>query len=203
MKEFITSDYHIGHPSICGPDGFVEKRKHFKSVEEMNEAIIETHNKYVGNSDVTYNLGDISLGLKPREIFAIIKRMKGHFHFDSGNHDSSKIRRYFLNNNYEMPDGKMKILGFDEVGFRKKVDGKVYLMTHYPMHVGDFRRQHRSFFGHIHEGKGQQATGLHVGIDSTELPEGWEFARPLPFEKAIEMVEEKQRLFLEEHNASV
>ena len=53
MKYFVTSDYHLGHFNIiryCG--------RPFKSLEEMNNTIIQNHNSRVKPEDVVFHIGD-------------------------------------------------------------------------------------------------------------------------------------------------
>ena len=75
--DYITSDQHFFHKNICGEDGFVSTRKHFKNVEEMNEYIINSYNSVVKSGDNVINLGDLCINAKPVEIFNILKRLNG------------------------------------------------------------------------------------------------------------------------------
>ena len=190
--EYITSDWHFGHRNMCGPDSFLETRKHFKDVTEMNQHLIAVHNETVKQEkDVTIHLGDICLGLKPKEVFEILKQMKGHFIFVKGNHDDSKLIKYLKNNNYRLGDDRDKFLGFEEVGIRRKSNGIVYYLTHYPLGLGQTRRNMRNICGHIHELPAREANVLNVGIDSPERPQTECFGAPILLEDAFNQLHQK------------
>ena len=191
MATFITSDWHFDHNNICGKDGFVSTRTHFESVEEMNEEIIKQINSVATKEDVLYHLGDIGLG-KPKRLFELLERINPRIVLIAGNHDSfSKTMKYIAKNNYVVDkNGNMRYTIY-EVGTHHKQNGKVYLLSHYPLGLGDQRINLRNFCGHIHENAPYGANVMNVGVDSPELPDDLPFGQPLRIEKAIEVVEEK------------
>lgn len=193
MAYFITSDLHLNHKKICGPDGFVETRRHFKDVDEMNEYLIEIHNKYVGKNDVTYNLGDISmLSKNPKELIGMLNRMNGAIVIVKGNHDNRRFLKALMANNYRLPNGKDKFT-VHEVGLTIKQKGVTYYLTHYPLDVGHMRNNLRSIHGHIHAYPSPLPNGINIGIDSPELPVGTEFGQPLLLNDVIKQLELKHR----------
>ncbi len=75
---YFTADYHLGHGRIieyCN--------RPFKSVEEMDETIIENHNKTVGKTDTVFFLGDLCFS----RIDKYWPRLNGNMIFIEGNHD--------------------------------------------------------------------------------------------------------------------
>ena len=64
MNIWFTSDTHANHAGITGPELSKWKSGYrtFKTVQEMNECLIETINKYVKEDDILYHLGDFSFG---------------------------------------------------------------------------------------------------------------------------------------------
>lgn len=191
MTDFIASDYHFFHNNICGVDGFVPARRCFKNAREMNEEIIKNHNAAVTHQDTTYFAGDLGIGVKPLHLFEILKRMNGQFVLILGNHDSqSKLFKYLEKNNYQLSDKKMKFV-FEPMGVRLKRDGIVYMITHYPLGLGERRKNLRNFNGHIHQFASREANLLNICIDSPELPSDLAFGEPLTLDKAIELVEAK------------
>ena len=77
---FFSSDYHFNHskPFIYEPRGFT-------SVLEMNDIILENHNKIIRPNDDIYLLGDLSLGDLDNSL-KYIKQLNGHLHLVRGNH---------------------------------------------------------------------------------------------------------------------
>lgn len=193
--DFITSDWHFGHRNICGPEGFVPTRTHFENTEEMNDTMIAAHNAVVGPLDTTIHLGDTNLNMKPTAVHELLRTLNGHFIFVKGNHDDSKLFKYLARNNYNLGDGNPKYLEFHEVGFRRKANGKVYLLSHYPLGLGERRKKLRNLCGHIHEDACREANQLNVGVDSPEIGDR-PFGTPLPLEEAMALVDAKwQRWF--------
>ena len=190
MKTYITSDLHLMHKSICGPDAFVNVRKQFADEVEMTEYLIKTHNEVVRKGDITYNLGDLSLNTKPKVVFDLLSRMNGRFIIVKGNHDSVKVLKYLMNNNYELPSGGMKF-EVHEVGLRIKRNGKSYHMTHYPLYIGHLRNNLRSIHGHIHQTGSAHANHFNICIDSPEIPVGHKYGAPLLLNDVIDILEAK------------
>lgn len=186
---YLTSDTHFNHKNICGPDGFVETRRQFTSVEEMNETIITNWNNQVRPQDEVIHAGDLSLNMKQKELLDIMKQLNGNITIIPGNHDSvSKIIKYLSKNNYDY-NSKPKFT-FKEVGMRIKYSKKVYYITHYPLGLGDQRPNMRNFCGHIHDEAAYGANVLNIGIDSPEIPD-MPFGTPIWFGHAVDLVDEK------------
>lgn len=84
---FIVSDWHFLHNRE-----FIYKPRGFSSVEEMNEAIIENHNKIVKPEDEVYCLGDCILG-GPNKLdqgLELMSQLNGKIHLVRGNHCTDK-----------------------------------------------------------------------------------------------------------------
>ena len=85
---FLTSDTHF-----CHIKDFLWKPRGFKSVEEMNEEIVERWNEIVRPDDIIYNLGDIALNDIETAI-SYIKRLNGFQWWIRGNHCTlNKVKR--------------------------------------------------------------------------------------------------------------
>jgi len=63
----------------------------YYSQEEMHEALVHNHNEVVGSHDVTYHIGDFSLGPVDRTL-EIISRLNGAHVFLEGSHDATMMR---------------------------------------------------------------------------------------------------------------
>ena len=82
---YLTSDLHFFHDR-----GFIYEPRGFKSVHEMNDAIIENYNKVVNPEDDVYILGDLLLG-GPGSLdkgLKLIGELNGNLHLVRGNHDT-------------------------------------------------------------------------------------------------------------------
>lgn len=195
--QYVTSDTHFNHNNIQGPNGFVPTRKHFTSVEEMNETIIKNWNEKVKPEDEVIHAGDLSVNMKPKELFELLKRLHGTLIIIPGNHDSlSKTIKYLKTNNYQY-NNKPKFT-ISEVGMRIKFNKKIYYISHFPLGLGSQRPNMRNLCGHIHEETAYGSNVLNIGIDSPEIPDV-PFGTPILFETAVELVEEKWNRWYEEN----
>lgn len=122
MSIFVTSDWHLGHDRQ-----FVYKPRGFNNVQEMNEAIIERHNRLVKPDDDVYVLGDLALG--PHENVDLIKRMNGKLHIVYGNHDTAVRQALYA----QLPN-------VVETAWAIMLNYKKYhfYMTHFPCNTGNF-----------------------------------------------------------------
>lgn len=90
MKVKVVSDTHFGHEKLLIFRGF-------KSVEEMNEAIIKRWNESIKKDDKVIHLGDFAVGMKEEDIGKIISRLNGKITLILGNHDThSKLKNVYI-----------------------------------------------------------------------------------------------------------
>jgi calcineurin-like phosphoesterase family protein len=81
MAVFFWGCTHFDHANIIKLAD-----RPFSSVEEMNETMIENHNKIVGLRDVVYHLGDFGF-CKQQRVDEIARRLNGTMIKVKGNHD--------------------------------------------------------------------------------------------------------------------
>ena len=157
---WFTSDLHLGHDrEFCwGPRGF-------KSIYEMNEAILENWRNTVGYNDDVYVLGDLMLG-NNEEGIKLIKTLKGKLHIVRGNHDTDARMQLYSQcwNVVEITEGQYL-----------KVNGQNFYLCHYPTMTSNLEKsanlkEHTiNLFGHTHQ-KTNFYQGIpfmyHVGLDS-------------------------------------
>lgn len=153
MQYFFTADQHFGHGNIikyC--------KRPFKSVDEMNQVIIDRHNQRVKKDDVVFIIGDFlfrnSLGGKKGEGLIhksnyYLDKLNGRLVFIRGNHDRNNSLKTIIENVIIKIDNKKINLVHDP----KQADPNV-----------DF-----NFVGHIHkEWKIKEIKGvpcINVGVD--------------------------------------
>lgn len=83
---YAISDTHFNHLTMI----LLRWRK-FKSVEHMNEFIIEQWNKTISHKDTIYHLGDVALNKKEDFVDNILPRLNGKIIFLQGNHCPNSI----------------------------------------------------------------------------------------------------------------
>lgn len=158
IETFFTSDTHWFHKRIIGFCG-----RPFKSVEEMNEAIVERWNSVVSNKDEVYHLGDLSFGTR-EQTSSLLDRLNGNIGLVRGNHD---LKRRVRPGTYE----KLAwVKDYHEMS--QKRYGQKVLLLHYPMqswnssHFGSYH-----LHGHEHGGGSNRVNGrllrrLDVAVES-------------------------------------
>ena len=176
-KIWLTSDLHFNHDK-----DFIWKARGFKTVHEMNEAIIKNWNAVVDVDDIVYLLGDVMLGDRERGLY-YLKQLKGNIYIAFGNHDTDgRIEDYLKCHNVR--DVRM--------GYRIKVPGKrTAILTHYPTitdNMGDLRTL--NFYGHTHQENSNffqnYPNMYHVGMDSHSCT-------PVLLEDALEEMKAKKQ----------
>ncbi len=133
MKKFYISDTHFGHDNILHFDN-----RPFKSVEEMEEVMVERWNAVVGKGDTVYILGDFCWK-KETEWIRILNRLNGGKVLIVGNHDlhgSATLRKMFQD-----------IKEYKEI----EDNGRKVVLCHYPM---PWFKNHfygtYHLYGHVH-----------------------------------------------------
>ena len=115
---YITSDLHFNHDKF-----FCYIPRGFKSVEEMNNAIVKRWNAVITDEDDVYILGDLMLndidgGME------LLKSLNGRLHIIFGNHDTGARQEL-----YKKARNVVEICGYATVIKYKKY---VFYLSHYP-----------------------------------------------------------------------
>ena len=166
MNIWITSDTHFGHTNIVGSEisSWKSGYRDFKSLHEMNMALVDGINKYVKEDDVLYHLGDWSFGgvqniLKFRK-YIVCKNI----HLILGNHDQHIV------------DKEVK---FDDTSFNPfelfssvqdvlhlKLGKTEVFLSHYSHRV--WNGSHKGvihLYGHSHGSIPDYGRSMDVGVD--------------------------------------
>lgn len=157
---WFTSDLHFGHKNIIK---FCPETRPYKSVEHMNESLIDTWNNRVESGDHIYVLGDFAFCTKG-QLVDILAQLNGHIHIVLGNHDN--IIRTNKNNLRDM--GLVcSIKDYEEVNHY----GIKIVLSHYAMRVwnGSHRGQWH-LYGHSHGTLPARGRSCDVGIDNKDIP---------------------------------
>lgn len=152
---WFSSDHHFNHKNIIDYCS-----RPFQSVEEMNLALIENHNKLVNKNDDVYFLGDFVLG-KKENIIDILNKLNGNKHLVYGNHDNQivKNKKDYLSSNL-----------FQSIEVYKELNIKDYptiCLFHYSMRTWN-KAYHGSWhlFGHSHGNLEPYGNSVDIGVDS-------------------------------------
>ncbi|VVB76127.1 3',5'-cyclic adenosine monophosphate phosphodiesterase CpdA [uncultured archaeon] len=82
---YLISDFHLSHKNII-----LYSNRPFKSIEEMNAALIHNWNSVIEETDIVIFVGDLFLGHK-KELERWLSLLKGNIIFIKGNHDSKSF----------------------------------------------------------------------------------------------------------------
>ena len=129
---FYIADTHFGHNNAIKYDN-----RPFKSVEEMDDAMIQLWNETVKDDDTVYILGDFSW-YKEDKTASILQKLKGYKILIKGNHDrvSPKVARCFS-----------RVCDYAEV----KDGNERVILSHYPiMFWNGMFRDTVHLYGHVH-----------------------------------------------------
>ena len=162
---YFTSDWHFNHNRE-----FIYKPRGFDSVYDMNEAIVENHNKIVNMEDTVYVLGDLCLGGGSDEILrqnkSIIQGLKGHLKVILGNHcTNTRIQMYKECWNVE-------VLGYADMVHIGKYH---FYLSHFPTLTSNLdndkslKQRILNLYGHTHQQTNflnDSPLNYHVGVDS-------------------------------------
>ena len=134
---YFTSDLHF-----CHNKEFIWKERGFNSVEEMNEFIVEQFNQIIKPDDDLYLLGDCCMGQNEDSI-PLLAKINGMKHLAIGNHDTdARLVEYRIRN----------LFGSIEYGGRLKYHNTLFLLSHYPMQVGNSTKEKVwNLHGHTHQ----------------------------------------------------
>lgn len=142
---WVAADTHFSHANILNfKRGDGSPLRDFKNIEEHDETIISNWNGCVQPSDRVYLLGDVAF--HPRVFRSIIPRLNGRICLVPGNHEPTKMRRYF-----DL---------FDDV--RGYVVKKNVIMSHIPIHPGSLSRWKINIHGHMHANKVEYGIKLNL-----------------------------------------
>ena len=149
-KIFVISDTHFGHKGIITfekDDG--SKVREFKSVEEMDETMVENWNKVVRPVDRVYHLGDIVMN---RRCLPILDRLNGKKVLIKRNHDIFKLRDYTPY--------------FDDIRAYKVFPKHMIILSHIPIYAGGLDRFRLNIHGHLHSNKIDDDRYMNVSVEN-------------------------------------
>ena len=180
----FTSDLHYYHKNICRYSG-----RPFSSVEEMNEALIDNHNKVVKPGDTVYNLGDISFG-SYEDSKNILRRLNGNIHIVWGNHDKTLQANV---SDLIKSDIIKSAQHYLEINYNRQH----FVLFHFAMRTWN-RAHHGSIhtFGHSHNSLPPFGKSADVGVDSTVFTTEY---RPISVDEVMEFMNNQKFEVVDHH----
>jgi calcineurin-like phosphoesterase family protein len=161
---WFTADEHYNHRKIIQ-----YSNRPFKSINEMNETIIENNNKVVSTRDTVIHAGDFTLLKDKEQIYnSFINRLNGTHVFLKGSHD------YWLKSS----PNALQI-------WERKMNGCYIVVCHYAMRTWA-RSHYNSFqlYGHSH-GKLKPMGKQHdIGVDNNKF-------YPVSFKNIVEIMKKR------------
>jgi calcineurin-like phosphoesterase family protein len=172
-KIFFTSDTHYAHKNICrgvtnwrDTDGNVpvNQTRDFKTLDHMNDVIVESINGVVGEDDILFHLGDFSFGG-----FDNIEEFRNRIHCKNihlilGNHDHHIERN---------KDDIQRLFSSVNQYLRLSVSEHEFVLMHYP--IASWHNMNDGVIhlhGHVHlppDKKLSQGKAMDVGVDGNNL----------------------------------
>ena len=150
---YYTADLHLGHANVIR-----HCDRPFKSVDEMDEALIRNWNSRIHHLDTVYIVGDLFFRNR-RPCEACLAELKGRKHLITGNHDSSWMKKTDWPGFFESVNSLLTM----------KDNGRLITLCHYPMMTWpDSRRDSFMVYGHIPSVSGfvlDDLTGLRIDVD--------------------------------------
>jgi len=170
VTTFFSSDFHFGHLNII-----TYCRRPFRSLGEMNEALVANWNAIVGPHDVVHVLGDVAMGRR-EETLRFVGQLAGRKILYPGNHDRCWYGHGPSADNFLQ---EYLAAGFDDIrqGPQKlTIAGRRVTLCHLPYRgdSGDtdrfskFRPVDEGLWllhGHVHDKWHRNGRMINVGVD--------------------------------------
>lgn len=178
---------HYWHSNMCHVDSVWEDKdtstRRFASTQEMSRHLVSQINKYVGQDDVLFHLGDWSFG-GDSNIWNFRKQLIcKNIHLCYGNHDHHLVNNIVLpncirsypysptfidgkNTDPEYPDYVEAQCLFESAQhyLEIQIDKQMVCMMHYP--IASWNRRFIHFHGHTHGNFPTKPNRFDVGIDN-------------------------------------
>lgn len=143
---WLWSDLHLNHKNI------IEfSNRPFPDIETMNDALIQNFRDYVGPSDISIWVGDITFMGNTRTN-ELLDKCPGYKILIVGNHDFNKK--------------KIRALNFDEIHMVRYIPmGDVeFVLSHYPME--NLPERYFNIHGHTHDYLLDSMQHINVSVES-------------------------------------
>jgi len=143
---FFIGDLHVFHKNIIKYDD-----RPFSSMDDMIAQLIARWNSVVGENDIVYNLGDLSMGGRSESIKWFLFSLNGKIYHIMGNHDEkiNKIKRYDRFEDIYEYGTEIWIKDEDNEEAKMSAGYQQIILSHYPILSWD-RARYGSWHLHAH-----------------------------------------------------
>lgn len=129
---FFIADTHFGSESIIRYEN-----RPFKTIDEMDECLIEKWNSVVTEADTVYVLGDFSVYEDIKKDEEILSRLQGTKILIMGNHDTHRT------------PAQWREAGFAECSRWPILYKNFFLLSHEPLYMNS-NMPYVNIYGHVH-----------------------------------------------------
>ena len=197
QRIFFTSDSHAGHANIIRFDNSAlepilgRKPRPYRSVEEMDAAMIAHWNSVVDPKDIVYHLGDMCLHKDASVAAAWRRQLNGTIRLVMGNHRS--IDRLLVREGLVEPlaaEFELKVEDADAPG-----GSQLIVLSHYAHRVWN-KSHHGSWhlFGHSHGSLPDDPTSRSIDVGCMLF--GME---PIPYDRVKSIMSTKRWQPIDHH----
>ena len=161
MQTFFTSDTHFDDELALSYFG-----RPFRSVDEMNAALVERWNNVITDNDTVYHLGDFTTK-DPSHFTKWARQLNGNIRILPGNMDRHWLQGFAINERVQVIPPLIS-LAFEELGALGQP--QVIVLCHYSLQVWE-QSNHGSWhlFGHTHGKLKGIGMSFDVGVDCTDF----------------------------------
>jgi len=214
QQVYWVSDTHLNHNK-----DFVYEARGYKSSQEHTDFIIDKINEIVRPDDILMHAGDFCLNTEESGLNSLLARIQcQNIYLLWGNHNNPlwkiyqrEVANFFRSMDDDFtatqpkPDVEIYPFRYKNVLFLGNyaeitVDGKYFIMSHYPIHVWNYVKNGANMIcGHSHYSLPfSQADNLSAKI----LDVGWDgYCRPLSTEEVIAIMDKKSVFTTGDHHS--
>ena len=122
---WFASDHHFGHANVID---FCNRP--FSTIQEMDQSLIDNHNRLVKPEDLVIFVGDVFMYCTPDRMKEVVSQLNGE-------------RKILVIGNHDKDPRAMMNLGFDFVvsEMSMKIADETVLFSHYPFRMGSILYQ--------------------------------------------------------------
>lgn len=145
-RVFVFSDPHFGHKGVLNMPG----RMLFTNIESHDGTMIDNWRRTVSKRDLVWLLGDVTMHAPRYFKDVICPQLTGRIKIIGGNHDEAMHGPAYTSDGWEVEvhGAVQRILTIARKGEdRIRVP---LIMTHIPIHPGEFYRWSFNIHGHLH-----------------------------------------------------